>query len=718
MHGDTLDIGSTRSGCRMGRGIGHRRRPGPSARLGDGLRGVDRGARWRVGLVRVVHLDDLNGLKIRRCLPREAHEQDSAKSEVGGHDDPDTRMFGKGIAETFQSGVIEPGGAHHGMDALRDAKLQRGHHGSRCGEVDGHLDLCFHQSGQRIMHIDGSGQVQVVGLVNSLTHLGTHAASRADHTHPQHPATLPSGAFVVRGCAAAIMMVGMSYTRSLLALAAAVACSAALVTSPPVTAAEGTESIASVDVTAIPGSRIFTGALQDLDTLGYRESEYLLTLSDPQVYSYTGETTEVTTSAAPTSPQGQYRSRMIVRLPEDPADFNGRVLVEMMNTTTLVDLDVAWEQAHEYLAREGWGYVGLTVQQTGINALANFTRERSRYQNLGLNLVTPAAAADAGNAARDPSLAWDLTSAVGSYVESADPRGPFAGYDITSTYLTGQSQMAGYAVTYINAVHPLHQVYDGFLVSYRGTRATNLQYVAPESGTIPTTSSSESQRRIDGGGTPVINLQSESDPLGPPVADDPAVWRDDADTVDDKFRLWEVAGSAHNDRWGSEQALGILDRDYGLTFVPACDWTPPTGINAFPMRFAWHSALDSLARWVEEGQAPAIADRIERQGGVIVRDKRGNARGGLRLSPIEVPVATRGPVSTGGLFCPLTGFQSPYGRGLLKRLYPSKRDYVTDVRSAAWADVRAGYLLGPDAGELVRMARRGPVKDGQTIQSY
>jgi len=173
----------------------------------------------------------------------------------------------------------------------------------------------------------------------------------------------------------------------------------------------------------------------------------------------------------------------------------------MMNTTTLVDLDVAWEQAHEYLAREGWGYVGLTVQQTGINALANFIRERFRYRNLGLNLVTPAAAADAGNAARDPSLAWDLTSAVGRYVESADPSGPFAGYDITSTYLTGQSQMAGYAVTYINAVHPLHQVYDGFLVSYRGTRATNLQYVAPESGTVPTTSSSESQRRIDGGGT-------------------------------------------------------------------------------------------------------------------------------------------------------------------------------------------------------------------------
>ena len=480
----------------------------------------------------------------------------------------------------------------------------------------------------------------------------------------------------------------------------------------------GKSLAATVTARPIAGSTIFTGALQDLKAHGYREREFTLELHDPRVYAYVGESTEVTSMAAATSPRGAYRTRMIVRLPNDPAAFNGRVLVEMMNTTTLVDLDVAWEQGHEYLMRDGWGYVGLTVQQTGINALLNFTRQPARYRKLGLNLMTPAAAADTANGPRDPSLAWDLTSAVGALIAGNTPEGPLDGYEVTSTYLTGQSQMAGYAVTYINAVHPLHQVYDGFLVAYRGTRATNLQYAAPLNGAVPSTSGSVAQRRIDARGTPVINLQTESDPLGAPSGEDEALWRADADSDTDRFRLWEVSGSSHNDRWGSEQALGVLERDFGLSFTPTCDWAKPTGVNALPMRFTWHSSLAALAAWHETSAAPAIGPRIERAEGEIRRDARGNALGGIRLSPVDVPAATRGPVSSGGLFCPLTGFQTPFGRGLLKKLYPTKANYVAQVRQAAWADVRAGFLLAPDAGELVRLARRGPAADAQTIAAY
>ncbi len=480
----------------------------------------------------------------------------------------------------------------------------------------------------------------------------------------------------------------------------------------------GRETVPLPAIAPIPAGPIFTGALQDVTKRGYFEREYVVTVTNPQVYSYVGDSTEVSVAPAPTSPQGDYRSRIIVRAPANPADFNGRVLVEMMNTTTTVDLDIAWEHSHDYLMREGWAYVAITVQQTGIRALQSFTRDRARYTSLGLNLMTPAAAADTAQGSRDPSLAWDLTSQVGALIARGGATSPLDGYDVTSTYLTGQSQMAGYAVTYVNAIHPRHQVFDGFLVAYRGIRATNLQYAAPVDGTVPNTSASVDQRRLAGGGSPVLNLQTESDPLGFPSGDDSALWRPDANSDTDRFRLWEVTGSSHNDRWGAEQALTILDRDFGIPFKPACDWVAPSGVNGFPTRFAWNAALESLAGWVEDGTAPAIGPRIERAGGQIVRDDAGNALGGIRLSPMDVPVATHGPVSKGPLFCPLTGFQTPFTKSTLKKLYPTKVDYARAVRKAAKADVGDGFLLTTDATELMRLARRGPAKEAETIREY
>ena len=505
--------------------------------------------------------------------------------------------------------------------------------------------------------------------------------------------------------------------RVLASLLASVAVLPAFVVAVPSTAAER-ETVPLPGIRALPPGPVFTGALQDIRARDYVEREYVVTVNNPQVYSYVKSSTEVRVSPAPASPEGAYRSRIIVRAPERPADFNGRVLVEMMNTTAAVDLDIAWQHAHEYLMREGWAYVGITVQQTGINALKQFARAPQRYTRLGLNLLTPRAAANPALGVRDPSIAWDLTSQVGALLARGGSTSPLSGYDVRGTYLTGQSQMAGYAVTYVNAIHPRHQVFDGFLVAYRGTRATNLQHVAPSGTTTPSTSSSLAQRRLAGGGTPVISLQTESDPLDFASGDTSAVWRADADAVDDRFRLWEVAGSAHNDRWGAEQALDILERDSGLALKTSCDWKAPTGVNSFPMRFSWHAALEALARWAETGEAPAVGPRLERARGAIVRDAVGNAVGGIRLSPMDVPVATRGPVSTGGLFCSLTGFQTPFTRTKLARLYPTLDGYVQAVTQAADADVAAGFLLKDDAAVLVELARRGPAKDAQTIRDY
>lgn len=503
--------------------------------------------------------------------------------------------------------------------------------------------------------------------------------------------------------------------RSLVTTAAA-GLAITLLGAPPVLADD------SAAVKLIPGSTIATGALQDLSANGYTESEYLVTVTDPQVYRYLRSTTRVRARPAPSSPMGDYRSRIIVRAPADPAAFNGRVLVEMMNTTAQVDLDIAWQQAHEYLMRTGWAYVGITVQQTGISALNRFSRDRDRYSSLNLNLQVPAAASDRSNGLRDPSIAWDLVTQVGQLLSSSSVSNPLAELDVDALFLTGQSQMAGYAVTYANAIHPREQVYDGFLIAYRGAGATNLRY-RPNDPTAQT-SDSRSQRRVNPRIDPVIVLQSGSDPLRGPQpgakADfDATIWRPDATTDTDRYRLWEVNGSSHNDRWGSEQALGILRRDYGLPFIPRCDWSAPAGVNDFPARMAWHSALNALADWAQVDIPAPTAARIERDSaGAPLLDDDGNARGGLRLPRIEVPVATYKPVSPGALFCPLTGTQIPFSDIDLLQRYPTVDDYVDQVRRSAATSIAEGFLLVEDAEALIDSARRGPQKEAETIREY
>ena len=368
----------------------------------------------------------------------------------------------------------------------------------------------------------------------------------------------------------------------------------------------------------------------------------------------------------------------------------------MMNTTAQLDLDIAWQQAHRHLLRAGWAYVGITVQQTGINALRAFKRDPNRYPDLGLNLRVPEAATAGLAGFRDPSLAWDLVSQVGTLLRSEDPSNPLAGTGSRRLLLTGQSQMAGYAVTYVNAIQPRDRVYDGVLVVSRSARATSLGFAAEPTSTSP------EQLTIDGQGTPVLNLQTETD-----LTPDPVVRRPDADQATDRFRLWEVPGSAHNDEWAARQALDLVARDFPLTLPTGCDWTPPTTVTSFPVRYVWHAALDRLDRWAAGGAAPPAAPRaaLAAAGGVL-RDRDGNARGGLRISPIEVPIAAYAPSSPGGLFCLLTGAQTPFGPGKLVARYATTKAYVARVARSTAADVRTGFLLTADAAELVAAARR------------
>jgi hypothetical protein len=61
-----------------------------------------------------------------------------------------------------------------------------------------------------------------------------------------------------------------------------------------------------------------------------------------------------------------YESRMLVRLPTDPAKFNGTVIVEWLNVTGQKDIETLWPISGEYLMRHGYGYVGVDAQLLGV----------------------------------------------------------------------------------------------------------------------------------------------------------------------------------------------------------------------------------------------------------------------------------------------------------------------------------------------------------------
>lgn len=522
----------------------------------------------------------------------------------------------------------------------------------------------------------------------------------------------------------------------LAACASAVALAAA---APAVTAAVPLPQATQINPAPPAAQTPGTGALpvHDLAGNGYDETEWKVKLTDPQVYALTaaGGTTAAASPAPPAASQlgGEYASRVLVRAPEDPADFNGRVVVEILNATTGVDLDILWQQSYEYFQRSGTIYVGIAAQprtlfsqtlsaaqQTAVLPpalrqqlpLGFASRISDRYTGENLNLMTQAAftAAQAGtNTAGDPALAWDLISQVGALAKSET--GPFSGYDVEQVLATGWSQSAGYLTTYVNVIHPLHSVYDGFLLGARGGGGTTLQLALPgnPAANLLTIGNNVTQGRLNGGGAPVISLQTETDSksavIRKPDTDDPA----------DRFRLYEVPGSAHNDEWAAVQSVQVIPRDTLVPGLPGCNWTGQDKITSNPVRYVLNASFAGLGTWAAGGTAAPAAPRITAPDGApngagisggnvvpgvdgITRDALGNALGGVRTPFVDAPSRSYKPISFGPLaaFCQLTGRETPLTSVQANDAYADWSAFLAAYDAAADEAQDAGFLLPGD----------------------
>ena len=399
-----------------------------------------------------------------------------------------------------------------------------------------------------------------------------------------------------------------------------------------------------------------------------------------------------------------YTTRILVRRPADPAKFNGTVLVEWMNVSAGFDVEPDYVWTRDELMRRGYAYVGVSAQAVGVNHVKG--NNPTRYQPL----------AHPGDA-----FSYDMFSqAAMAAVEPADggpqPLGDLTG-DVERVLADGESQSGGRLITYVNSVHPLVRVFDGFLIHSAAGGAALSQPSAAGAPTTPSIPGGDVPRPIARIRTdreePVLLFNTETDVV--PFSNlGPSGIHEQPDAA--SLRIWEVTGTSHVDT----HLVGNLD----------CGGAP---VNDGPENYALSAAVRHLDRWVSAGRPAPRGPRITVTDGAVVRDAAtGLAKGGIRLPDVAVPTRTlsgsRPPGSAGGtLFCILAGSRDPWNgdadawdgqagldpsptpEPVLSELYASHEDYVRRVTVAALISTLRGYVLPQDVAAIVQTARDADV---------
>lgn len=400
-------------------------------------------------------------------------------------------------------------------------------------------------------------------------------------------------------------------------------------------------------------------------------------------------------AASATAP---YASRMIVYRPERAEDFNGTVYVEWLNVTAGFETSAVYGLVHNELMRKGAAWVGVSAQAGGVQGTDSVI-DVAGVPPGGLKASDPARYAALDHPG--DRYSFDIFSQAG-VATAGDARGvkPLGDLEPKRVLAIGKSQSAFRLMTYVNGVQPIAGVYDGFLIASRHRSGAPLGPTAfglPDD-TVPETAIVRTDAEV-----PVFVVQTETD-----VEQFQSARARQPDTG--RFRLWEIAGSAHADTYAGP--VGLNDTGDGsaertLLDPSAADGGPldcATPINSGPTFAVLSASLSHLDAWVRDGVAPPKAPRIRTRGGEmpkIVRDERGNAMGGLRTPLVDVPLATlTGDPNPGGTFCTLFGTTTPFDAPTLAALYPNATDYPRRFEASADATVKSGFWLQPESANF------------------
>jgi hypothetical protein len=383
---------------------------------------------------------------------------------------------------------------------------------------------------------------------------------------------------------------------------------------------------------------------EDLGKFGYIEEEFFVDGVARQ-YSIpaTLGTGEEISSGWP------YKTRIVVRRPISSQNFSGKVLLEWNNVTAGVDIDFNWLGSYSYIMRSGHAYVSVSTQRVGVNALKAWSPVR--YGSLDVT---------AGGKFSADELSFDIYSQVAKVLRNPGEVSPLGSLKVKQILATGPSQSGRYLANYHNAIHPLHQVVDGFAIVVSETPL---------------------RKDLD---VKTMRILTETDVR---------LKNSEADT--DHFRRWETAGTSHVGWVDRIKYEPLLLRDLG-SVSPVVTDRPPFSRIAF--NYVVNAAYEHLFKWIEGGEAPPVAPRLDWLSDTIkARDVYGNALGGIRLPEHQVPTAVNTGENSGSGFARLYGSHEPFDANTLKLLYPNHGSYISAINQATNSVIKQGFLLKEDA---------------------
>jgi hypothetical protein len=357
--------------------------------------------------------------------------------------------------------------------------------------------------------------------------------------------------------------------------------------------------------------------------------------------------------------------------------------------------------------------VGVSVQKAGIDGgglVPGIPLKRADGERYG-SLEHP------GDA-----FAFDIYTEVGRLLRRGGS-GALGRLEPRRLIAIGESQSAGFLVSYVNAVDPIERCFDAFLIHGRPGAAADLDggYLrAPRDGDLSNVGAvmQVGHRIREDARVPVLTFQSETDvvTLGGGRARQPDF---------ERFRLWELAGAAHFDTYGLLASQidqeGVAIEALALQLAPT---DKPMGmhakepVNSGPQQhYVLNAALQHLERWVRDGKPPPEAPRLEAADAMatkLVRDELGIVRGGIRTPWVDAPSAVLSGDSPGGDgFTFLFGKTKALDEATLGRLYPGgPEEHLRRFEAATGAAVAAGFLLEADADEIRALARHGRQPSG------
>lgn len=407
---------------------------------------------------------------------------------------------------------------------------------------------------------------------------------------------------------------------------------------------------------------------------GYLEQEFFI---GGEAASY--ETVDATSGdgfwTAQLAESAPYRTRLIVRRP--PADrFSGTVLVEWMNVTAGHDTTPDWGYLHEMIGREGHAYVAVSAQAVGLNGRDGDFIGGGLVDTSGLIAIDPERYGDLTHPG--DAYAYDIFTQAGEAIRNLDILG---GLEPDHLLALGESQSAFFMTTYINAVHPLAQEFDGFLVHSRGGSAPSVEAIR-DNDSPPI----KIRTDLD---EPTLIYVTETDLFGLSYI---GARQDDTSRV----VTWEVAGTAHADAYSL--AANGLPRSATIGSFIGCE----TPINDGPQHETLAAAVHHLIRWVADDISPPDGPLLATDGDAITRDEYGVAIGGIRTPVVDAPTrALSGDPGPDGGACFLFGQTLTIPADALAERYGQPSTYADEVQRAAGDAVTQGWLLEPDAVNMI-----------------